>query len=87
MATLEHQLEKARALAADLNYRLAIATAGWDNANAKVNRLRDELSQAVEATRQNTAAVSSLTAHPAVTETQPITVITLAKAAQKGRLQ
>ncbi|MFE2164822.1 hypothetical protein ACFXB3_07080 [Streptomyces sp. NPDC059447] len=87
VATLEHQLEKTRALAVDLQYRLAIATTGWDNANAKVSQLRDELSRAVEATRQNTAAVSSLTAHPAVAETQPFPVITLAEAAQKGRLQ
>ena len=86
VATLEHQLEKAQILAADLQYRLAIATAGWDNANAKVSQLRDELSRAVEATRQNTAAVSSLTAHPTVAETQPIPVITLRQAAAKGFL-
>ncbi|MFE2324653.1 hypothetical protein ACFXD5_12160 [Streptomyces sp. NPDC059385] len=77
VATLEHQLEKAQALTADLQYRLTIATAGWDNANAKVSQLRDELSRAAEATRQNTAAVSSLTAHPAVAETQPIPVVPL----------
>ncbi|MBT2477589.1 hypothetical protein [Streptomyces sp. ISL-94] len=74
---LRYELEKAQSLAADLQYRLAIATAGWDNANAKVSRLRDEVTRAAEATRQNVTAVSSLTAHPAVTETQPIPVLPL----------
>ncbi|MFD7554174.1 hypothetical protein ACFV9E_06490 [Streptomyces sp. NPDC059835] len=87
MATLEHQLEKAQILAADLQYRLTIATAGWDNANAKVNRLRDELSRAAEATRQNQQAVSSLTRDPSTTDTQPIRVITLHEADRWGYLK
>lgn len=80
VAQLERDLAQAAATEADLRYRLAIATAGWDNANAKVSQLRDELSRAAEATRQNTTAVSSLTAHPAVAETQPIRVVTLRQA-------
>lgn len=87
VAVLEHQLEKARALASHLSYRLAITTAERDDAGAKVSRLRDELSRAVEATRQNASAVSSLTAHPAVAETQPIPVLTLSEAAERGHLQ
>ncbi|MFF5703463.1 hypothetical protein ACFY7H_13280 [Streptomyces sp. NPDC012794] len=77
VAVLEHQLEKARALAADLQYRLAIATAERKHADAKANQLEGELSGAVEATRQNASAVSSLTWHPAVAETQPIPVLPL----------
>jgi chromosome segregation ATPase len=77
VAVLEHQLEKARTLAANLQYRLAIATAERQHAEAKANQLRGELSRAVEATRQNTAAVSSLTSQPAVAETQPIPVLPL----------
>lgn len=86
VAVLEAQLATARAEAGDLRRQLALATAGWDRANAKVSQLRDDLSRAVEATRQNATAVSSLTAHPAVAETQPIAVITLAAAARKDRL-
>jgi hypothetical protein len=77
VAVLEHQLEKARAVAAELQYRLAIATTERQHAEAKASQLRDELSRAVEATRQNATAVSSLTSHPAVAETQPISVLPL----------
>jgi hypothetical protein len=77
VAALEHQLAEAKAREAVLRYRLAITTAERDTANAKASQLQDELSRAVEATRQNTTAVSSLTSHPAVAETQPIPVLPL----------
>jgi hypothetical protein len=84
---LERDLARAAATEADLRYRLAIATAGWDNANAKVSQLRDELSRAAGATRQNQQAVSSLTSHPAVADTQPTPVLTLPDAARWGYLK
>jgi uncharacterized coiled-coil DUF342 family protein len=74
---LRAELDQERARSADLRRQLDTATTGWDKANAKVNRLRDERDRAVEATRQNQTAVSSLTAHPAVTDTQPIPVLPL----------
>ncbi|KOU30004.1 hypothetical protein ADK53_30525 [Streptomyces sp. WM6373] len=74
---LRAELDQERARSADLRRQLDTATTGWDQANAKVNRLRDERDRAVEATRQNQTAVSSLTAHPAVTDTQPIPVLPL----------
>lgn len=74
---LRAELDQERARSADLRRQLDTATTGWDAANVKVNQLRDELARAVEATRQNQTAVSSLTAHPAVTETQPIPVVPL----------
>ena len=80
VAWLEAELRLERARTADLERRLRTATTGWDTANAKVSQLRDELARAVEATRQNQQAVSSLTALPELTETQPIRVITLQQA-------
>ncbi|MFI5831013.1 hypothetical protein ACIA6C_27830 [Streptomyces sp. NPDC051578] len=77
VAVLEQQLAEAKARASVLQYRLTMATAERDDLIAKANRLREELARAVEATRQNTAAVSSLAAHPAVVETQPIPVLPL----------
>ncbi|MBT2467790.1 hypothetical protein J7E97_07870 [Streptomyces sp. ISL-66] len=74
---LEHQLAKAEAGIRLLRQRLAEATEARDAANAKASRLEDQLLVAVEATRQNTTAVSSLTAHPAVTAAQPIPVLPL----------
>lgn len=77
VAQLEAELDQERARSRDLRRQRDEAQAARDTANAKVNQLRDDLSRAVEATRQNQAAVSSLTAHPAVTETQPIPVLPL----------
>ncbi|MCX5407458.1 hypothetical protein OHA37_26795 [Streptomyces sp. NBC_00335] len=90
---LRSQLVPLLILICDLSRRLAVATAGWDAANAKANRLSSIEETAAEATRQlqaqtaelrelrafkaNATAVSSLTAHPAVTETQPIPVLPL----------
>ncbi|MCX5176771.1 hypothetical protein [Streptomyces virginiae] len=83
---LRAELDQERARTTDLRRLLGEERAARDNANAKASRLRDERDRAVEATRQNQQAVSSLTAHPAVTETQPIRVITLPEAAEKGLL-
>lgn len=77
VALLKGELDKEQARTTDLRRQLEVAKDGWDAANAKVNRLEDQLARAVEATRQNQASVSSLTAHPAVTETQPIRVLPL----------
>ncbi|MYV77735.1 hypothetical protein GT352_27955 [Streptomyces sp. SID1046] len=74
---LRAELDQERARTADLRRQLDTATTGWDAANAKASQYRDERDRAVEATRQNQQAVSSLTAHPAVTETQPIPVVPL----------
>ncbi len=77
VTVLEHQLAKAQAGIRLLQARLAEANEARDAANAKASQLEDALLVAVEATRQNTTAVSSLTAHPAVTDTQPIAVVPL----------
>ncbi|WP_327307943.1 hypothetical protein OG730_34725 [Streptomyces sp. NBC_01298] len=90
---LRSQLVPLLILICDLSRRLAIATAGWDAANAKASRLGDAESRAAEATRQlqaqtaelhalrafkaNANAVSDLPWHPAVAETQPIPVLPL----------
>ncbi|MFF5778113.1 hypothetical protein ACFY7Y_14330 [Streptomyces virginiae] len=74
---LRAELDQERARTADLRRQLGEERAARDNANAKASRLRDERDRAVEATRQNQQAVSSLTAHPAVAETQPIPVVPL----------
>jgi hypothetical protein len=74
---LARERRNSAAMEADLRRQLQTATAGWDKANAKVSQLRDERDRAVEATRQNQTAVSSLTAHPAVTDTQLIPVVPL----------
>ncbi|MEW1803266.1 hypothetical protein ACIGO7_35625 [Streptomyces virginiae] len=84
---LRAELDQERARSRDLRRQRDEAQEARDKANAKVNRLRDERDRAVEATRQNQTAVSSLTAHPAVTETQPIPVLTLADAARWGYLR
>lgn len=84
---LRAELDQERARSADLRRQLDTAKDGWDAANAKVSQYRDELSRAVEATRQNQTAVSSLTALPELTETQPIRVLTLPEAAERGHLQ
>jgi chromosome segregation ATPase len=84
---LRAELDQERARSADLRRQLDTATTGWDAANAKVSQLRDELARAVEATRQNQTAVSSLTRDPSVTETQPIRVITLPEADRWGYLK
>lgn len=75
-----------RARSADLRRQLDTAKDGWDKANAKASQYREQQDRAVEATRQNQQAVSSLTALPELTETQPIRVITLqqAFAARRG---
>lgn len=88
---LRSQLVPLLILICDLSRRLAVAMAGWDAANAKANRLSSIEEIAAEATRQlqaqtvellelrafkaNATAVSDLGAHPAVTETQPIPVV------------
>jgi hypothetical protein len=88
---LRFQLVPLLILICDLSRRLAVAVAGWDAANAKASRLGDAESRAAEATRQlhaqtaelralrafkaNANAVSDLPWHPAVTETQPIPVV------------
>lgn len=74
---LRAELDQERARSADLRRQLDTAKDGWDNANAKASQLRDERDRAVEATRQNQQAVSSLTAHRAVAETQPTPVVPL----------
>ena len=84
---LRAELDQERARTADLRRQLDTAKDGWDAANAKASQYRDERDRAVEATRQNQQAVSSLTALPELTETQPIRVITLPEAATKGALQ
>ncbi|MEU6899523.1 hypothetical protein [Streptomyces virginiae] len=77
LSRLEVELQLERARNADLQRRLDESQAARDKANAKANRLGEQLAAAVEATRQNQTAVSSLTAHPAVTDTQPIPVLPL----------
>jgi uncharacterized coiled-coil DUF342 family protein len=84
---LRAELDQERARTADLRRQLDTATTGWDAANAKASQYRDERDRAVEATRQNQQTVSSLTAHPAVTDTQPIKVITLHEADRWGYLR
>lgn len=100
---LRSQLVPLLILICDLSRRLAVATAGWDAANAKANRLSEIEETAAEATRQlqaqtaelyelrafyaNATKVSDLGQHPAVTETQRIPVITLPEAAAKGALR
>lgn len=82
---LEAALNQERARTADLRRQLALATDGWDTANAKASRYRDERDRAVEATRQNQQAVCSLTAHPAVADTQPTPVVPLWQATFAAR--
>lgn len=88
---LRRELQQVRSAAAaceaSLRDQLRIAKAGWDKANAKASRAEDALLVAAEATRQNQTAVSSLTFDPAVTDTQPIKVITLAEADRWGYLK
>lgn len=100
---LRSQLVPLLILICDLSRRLAVAMAGWDAANAKASQLGDAESRAAEATRRlqaqtaelyelrafyaNATKVGDLTAHPAVTETQRIPVITLPEAAERGHLQ
>lgn len=84
---LRAELDQERARSADLRRQLDTAKDGWDNANAKASQLRDERDRAVEATRQNKQAVSSLTAHPTVTDTQRTPVYTLPEAAERGHLR
>lgn len=90
---LRSQLVPLLILICDLSRRLAIATAGWDAANAKVNRLSGVEEIAAEATQKlreqtaelrelrafhaNATAVSDLGQHPTVTATQPIPVLPL----------
>lgn len=90
---LRSQLVPLLILICDLSRRLAVATAGWDAANAKANRLSGIEEYAAEATRKlqaqtaelyelrafyaNATKVGDLGAHPAVTETQPIPVLPL----------
>lgn len=90
---LRSQLVPLLILICDLSRRLAIATAGWDAANAKASQLRDAESLAAEATRRlqaqtaelyelrafyaNATKVGDLSSHPAVTEAQPIPVLPL----------
>lgn len=87
---LRYLLDKAKAGNSELRRRLHEATAARDTANAKASHLRDVELQATEVTRQleaqtaellalrafkaNATKVSDLTAHMAVTETQPIPV-------------
>ena len=84
---LRAELDQERARSADLRRQLDTAKGGWDTANAKASQYRDERDRAVEATRQNQQAVSSLTRDPAVTDTQPIRVITLPEADRWGYLK
>ncbi|MFB8393711.1 hypothetical protein [Streptomyces yangpuensis] len=84
---LEAELQQERARSADLRRQLDTAKDGWDKANAKASQYRDERDRAVEATRQNQQAVSSLTAHPAVADTQRIPVYTVPEANERGYLR
>lgn len=84
---LRAELDQERARTADLRRQLGEERAARDTANAKASRYREERDRAVEATRQNQKAVSSLTAHPAVVDTQPTPVITLPEAAERGHLR
>lgn len=88
---LRSQLVPLLILICDLSRQLAVAVAGWDAANAKVNRLSGVEEVAAEATQKlreqiaelrelrafkaNATAVSDLGAHPAVAETQPMPVV------------
>ncbi|MFF4848740.1 hypothetical protein [Streptomyces sp. NPDC001194] len=83
--------------------RLVEATAARDAANAKVSFLGEVAAQAAEATQRadrleaevialraqlaNNRKAGSLAAHPAVTDTQWIPVLTLPDAAAKGALR
>lgn len=87
VAQLEAELQQERARSASLRRQLDTAKDGWDKANAKANRLGEQLAAAVEATRQNQQAVSSLTALPELTDTQPIRVLTLPEADRWGYLR
>jgi type II secretory pathway component PulM len=73
---LRAELDQERACSADLRRQRDEAQEARDKANAKANQLGEALARAVEATRQNQTAVSSLTAHPAV-NTQPNPVLPL----------
>ncbi|WP_327738401.1 hypothetical protein OG749_36065 [Streptomyces nojiriensis] len=84
---LRAELDQERARTTDLRRQLDTAKNGWDKANAKASQYRDERDRAVEATRQNRQAVSFLTAHPAVADTQPTPILTLPEAAERGRLK
>jgi uncharacterized coiled-coil DUF342 family protein len=84
---LEAELQQERARTADLRRQLATAKDGWDKANAKASQYREQRDRAVEATRQNQQAVSSLTTLPELTETQPIRVLTLPEADRWGYLR
>jgi chromosome segregation ATPase len=77
VAVLEHRLARAEAGLRLLQQRLAEANDARDKANARASQLEDQLLTAAEATRQNQTAVSSLTAHPAVADTQPFQVLPL----------
>lgn len=100
---LRSQLVPLLILICDLSRRLAIATAGWDAANAKASQLGDVELRAAEATQRadalerevtalrsqlaNTRKVGDLGQHPAVTETQAMPVLTLSDAARLGYLK
>lgn len=90
---LRHLLAKAHAGLGLMHHRLHEATAARDAANAKVSRLGEVEAQLAETTQYathleaevialrsqlaNSRKVGALTAHPAVTETQPIPVLPL----------
>jgi septal ring factor EnvC (AmiA/AmiB activator) len=84
---LEAELQQERAVNASLRRQLNTAKDGWDKANAKASQYREQRDRAVEATRQNQQAVSSLTTLPELTETQPIRVLTLPEADRWGYLR
>ncbi|MFD5508955.1 hypothetical protein ACFWIB_14430 [Streptomyces sp. NPDC127051] len=100
---LRHLLAKAHAGLGLMRHQLDQATAARDAANAKVSYLGEVEAQAAEATQRadaleaevlalrsqlaNTRKAGALTAHPAVTDTQWIPVLTLPDAAAKGVLR
>ncbi|MCX5584225.1 hypothetical protein [Streptomyces erythrochromogenes] len=84
---LEAGLQRERAVNTSLRQQLDTAKDGWDKANAKASQYREQRDRAVEATRQNQQAVSSLTTLPELTETQPIRVLTLPEADRWGYLR
>lgn len=100
---LRHLLAKAHAGLGLMRHQLDQATAARDAANAKVSRLGEVEAQAAEATHRadtlaaevialrsqlaNTRKAGDLTSHPAVTETQPIPILTLPEAAERGHLK
>lgn len=101
-ARLQYQLDKSSAANDELR-RLQEATDARDAANAKASRLGDVELRVAEATQMlrdqtaellelrafhaNATAVSDLGSHPAVTEMQPIPVLTLSDAARWGYLK